>query len=34
MAQVEVRINGKGAVNDAAKRPNALYRLLLGILPF
>jgi len=34
MAQVEVRINGKGAVNDAARRPNALYRLLLGILPF
>lgn len=34
MAQVEVRINGKGAVNDVAKRPNPVYRFLLGLLPF
>jgi flagellar L-ring protein precursor FlgH len=34
MAQVEVRINGKGVVNDVARRPNFLYRLLLGVLPF
>lgn len=34
VAYLEVRINGKGVVNDAIRRPNALYRLLLGILPF
>ena len=34
MAEVEVRINGKGVVNDVARRPNFLYRLLLGVLPF
>jgi flagellar L-ring protein precursor FlgH len=34
MAQVEVRINGKGVVNDVAKRPNILYRIFLGVLPF
>jgi len=34
VADLEVRINGTGVVNDAIKRPNALYRLLLGILPF
>ena len=34
LAQLEVRINGKGAVNDVAKRPNALYRIFLGLLPF
>ena len=34
MAQVEVRINGKGVVNDVARRPNFLYRLLMGVLPF
>ena len=31
---LEVRINGRGVVNDAIRRPNFLYRLLLGILPF
>ena len=31
---LEVRINGKGVVNDAIRRPNFLYRLFLGILPF
>jgi flagellar L-ring protein FlgH len=34
MAQLEVRINGKGVVNDAVHRPFILYRLLLGLLPF
>jgi flagellar L-ring protein precursor FlgH len=31
---LELRVNGKGVVADAIRRPNALYRLLLGILPF
>lgn len=34
LAQLEVKINGKGIVGDAIRRPNFLYRLLLGILPF
>jgi flagellar L-ring protein precursor FlgH len=34
VADLEVRINGKGVVNDAIHRPNMLYRLLLGVLPF
>jgi flagellar L-ring protein precursor FlgH len=31
---LEVRINGRGVVNDAIRRPNFLYRLFLGLLPF
>jgi flagellar L-ring protein precursor FlgH len=34
VAQLEVRINGKGVVGDAIRRPNFLYRLILGLLPF
>lgn len=34
IADMEVRLNGKGVVGDAIRRPNALYRLLLGLLPF
>ena len=34
LAELEVRVNGKGVVNDSIRRPNALYRLLMGILPF
>ena len=34
LAQLEVRVNGKGVVGDAIRRPNFLYRLLLGLLPF
>ena len=34
IADLEVRVNGKGLVGDAVRRPNILYRLLLGILPF
>ncbi|MBV9183342.1 MAG: flagellar basal body L-ring protein FlgH, partial [Acidobacteria bacterium] len=34
VAQMELKINGRGVVNDVIRRPNFLYRLLLGILPF
>jgi len=34
LAQMDIRLNGKGVVGDAIRRPNILYRLLLGILPF
>jgi flagellar L-ring protein precursor FlgH len=33
LAQLEVRVNGKGVVGDATKRPFILYRLLAGVLP-
>jgi flagellar L-ring protein precursor FlgH len=34
IGDLEVKLNGKGVVGDAVRRPNALYRILLGILPF
>jgi flagellar L-ring protein precursor FlgH len=34
IARMEVRVNGRGVVNDAVKRPFILYRILLGLLPF
>jgi flagellar L-ring protein precursor FlgH len=34
LAQFEIRINGKGVVGDAVRRPFFLYRLLMGLLPF
>jgi flagellar L-ring protein precursor FlgH len=34
IAEMEVRVNGKGVVGDAMRRPMFLYRLLLGLLPF
>ena len=34
IAQMEININGKGVVGDAIRRPNILYRLILGLLPF
>ncbi len=34
LAALEVRINGKGVVGDAIRRPFFLYRILLGLLPF
>lgn len=34
LAQMEIKINGKGVVGDAIKRPFILYRILLGLLPF
>jgi flagellar L-ring protein FlgH len=33
LAQLEIKIDGKGVVNDAIRRPNFLYRLILGLLP-
>jgi flagellar L-ring protein precursor FlgH len=34
IAQMEIKIDGKGVINDAVRRPNILYRILLGLLPF
>lgn len=34
LAELDIRIDGKGVVNDAIRRPFFLYRLLLGLLPF
>ncbi|HEY1757500.1 MAG TPA: flagellar basal body L-ring protein FlgH [Bryobacteraceae bacterium] len=34
LAQMEVQVNGKGIVGDVIRRPNILYRLILGLLPF
>jgi flagellar L-ring protein precursor FlgH len=34
LAQMEIRVNGKGVIGDAVRRPFFLYRLLLGLLPF
>jgi flagellar L-ring protein precursor FlgH len=34
VAEMELKINGRGVVNDAVRRPNILYRILLGALPF
>jgi flagellar L-ring protein precursor FlgH len=34
IADVEIRLNGKGVVGDAVRRPNALYRFVMGLLPF
>jgi flagellar L-ring protein precursor FlgH len=34
LASLEIRIQGKGVVGDAIRRPNFLYRLLLGLVPF
>jgi len=34
LAQMEIRLNGKGVVGDAIRRPNVLYRFLMGLLPF
>ncbi len=34
VARMEIRVNGRGVVNDAVRRPFFLYRILLGLLPF
>ena len=34
VADLQVRVNGKGVVGDAVKRPFLLTRILLGLLPF
>lgn len=31
---MEVKINGRGVVRSAIKKPNIFYRILMGILPF
>ncbi len=34
VGQMEIVVEGKGVIADATRRPNILYRILLGILPF
>jgi flagellar L-ring protein precursor FlgH len=34
IAQMELRIDGKGVINDAIRRPFILWRVLMGLLPF
>jgi flagellar L-ring protein precursor FlgH len=34
IAQMEIKVNGKGVIGDAIRRPFILYRILLGLLPF
>jgi flagellar L-ring protein FlgH len=34
VANLQINVKGKGVVGDAIRRPNFLYRLLLGLLPF
>jgi flagellar L-ring protein precursor FlgH len=34
LGYLEIKVQGKGVVNDAVRRPNLLYRILLGLLPF
>jgi flagellar L-ring protein FlgH len=34
LGEMELSVNGKGVVGDAIRRPNLIYRLLLGVLPF
>jgi flagellar L-ring protein FlgH len=34
VANLQIKVTGKGVVGDAIRRPNFLYRFLLGLLPF
>ena len=34
IGQMSIQLNGKGLVSDSIRRPNILYRILLGVLPF
>lgn len=34
LSDLEVRIDGKGVVADSVRRPNILYRIVMGLLPF
>lgn len=34
VANLSIKVDGKGVVGDAIRRPNFLYRLLLNLLPF
>ena len=34
VTNLQIQVTGKGVVSDAIRRPNWLYRILLGLLPF
>jgi len=34
VSDLQIKVTGKGVVGDAIRRPNFLYRFLLGLLPF
>jgi flagellar L-ring protein precursor FlgH len=34
VGNLTIQVNGKGVVGDAIRRPNILYRVLMGLLPF
>jgi flagellar L-ring protein precursor FlgH len=34
VALMDLRVNGKGVVNESIRRPNALYRIFRRFLPF
>jgi flagellar L-ring protein precursor FlgH len=34
VGNLSLQVNGKGVIGDAIRRPNFLYRLLMGLLPF
>ncbi len=34
IGQLSIQLNGKGLVSDSIRRPNILYRILMGVLPF
>lgn len=34
LANMQILVNGRGVVGDAIRRPNILYRILFGLLPF
>jgi flagellar L-ring protein precursor FlgH len=34
ISDLSLEVNGKGVVGDAIRRPNIVYRILLGLLPF
>lgn len=34
IAMMSIQLNGKGLVSDSIRRPNIVYRILLGLLPF
>ena len=34
VGNLTIQVNGKGVVGDAIRRPNIVYRILMGLLPF
>jgi flagellar L-ring protein precursor FlgH len=34
VGNLTLQVNGKGVVGDAIRRPNIVYRILMGLLPF